>query len=178
MLVGRDNKNSKKAWLLSLLVVVPVLAVAAGWSVISAHRAEPLLVPAVSADKVLEYIRDGRKVIFIDARENAEYAETHIPGAINLSLRDLEELGPKARELLQDPDLVVAYCLKDFRGYEVARALQGIEVRDAVTLSEQGINGWKKRGLPVDGAGGADDQESKRKLLACASAPQSCKAPS
>jgi rhodanese-related sulfurtransferase len=170
------EKNAGKAWLLSLLCVVPVFAVAASWSVFHERRVSPLIVPTIDADAVLGYIRDGRKVIFIDARENAEYAEEHIPGAINLSLRELAALGPKARQLLQDPDLVIAYCLKDFRGYEVARALQDLEVRDAATLSEQGINGWKKRGLPVDSAGSADDRDSARKLLACAEVPNSCTA--
>ena len=171
----RLDKNDKKAWLLSLLCVIPVIAVAAGWSVFHERRSSPMIVPAVSAEPVLGYIRDGRKVIFIDARESAEYAEQHIPGAINLSLRELRELGPKAKQLLQDPDLVIAYCLKDFRGYEVARALQDLDVRDAATLSEQGINGWKKRGLPVDNAGSADDRDSTHKLLACAELPNSCK---
>ncbi len=173
----RREKNSRKAWLLSLIAIVPILAVAAGYTVMSARHSLPLIVPAVSADVVLTYIREGRKVIFIDSRESAEFAESHIPGAINVSLRDLQELGPRAKQLLQDPDLVVAYCLKDFRGYEVARALQNLDVRDAATLSEQGINGWKKLGLPVDGAGSADDMDAARKLQACAEAPQSCKAP-
>ena len=174
---ARRERNSRKAWLLSLMAVIPILAVAAGLSVMAERRSEPLIVPAVSADTVLSYIREGRKVIFIDSRESAEFAESHIPGAINVSLRDLQELGPRAKQLLQDPDLVVAYCLKDFRGYEVARALQNLEVRDAATLSEQGINGWKKRGLPIDGAGSSDDKDAARKLQACAESPQSCKAP-
>ena len=173
----RRERSSGRAWLLSLMGVVPILAVAAGYSVLSARQSVPLIVPAVSADTVLNYIREGRKVIFIDSRESAEFAESHIPGAINVSLRDLQELGPRAKQLLQDPDLVVAYCLKDFRGYEVARALQNLEVRDAATLSEQGINGWKKLGLPVDGAGSADDVDAARKLQACAESPQSCRAP-
>jgi rhodanese-related sulfurtransferase len=170
----RLEKSAGRAWLLSVLWVIPAIALTAGWSIFSERRDTPMIVPAVSADAVLGYIRDGRKVVFIDARESAEYAEEHIPGAVNLSLRELRELGPKAKELLQDPDLVIAYCLKDFRGYEVARALQALDVRSAATLSEQGINGWKKRGLPVDQAGPVDDRDSARKLVGCAEAPHSC----
>jgi rhodanese-related sulfurtransferase len=170
----RLDQRAGKGWLLSLFSVVPVIAVAAGWSIFHERRSSPMIVPAVSADTVLGYLRDGRKVIFIDARESAEYAEQHIPGAVNLSLRELQELGPKARQLLQDPDLVIAYCLKDFRGYEVARALQNLDVRATATLLEQGINGWKKRGLPVDNAGSADDRDSARQLMACAEASNSC----
>jgi rhodanese-related sulfurtransferase len=156
--------------------VIPVLALATAWSATVARHDSPMMVPAVSADTVLGYIRDGRKVIFIDARERAEFDESHIPGAINLSLRELEELGANGGGLLQNPDLVVAYCLKDFRGYEVARALQGLGVPAAATLTEQGINGWRKRGLPVDMAGSSDDQLSARALAACAERPNSCEA--
>jgi hypothetical protein len=83
-------------------------------------------------------------------------------------------MGHRSRELLGDPDLVVAYCLKDFRGFEVARALQGLGVPVASTLSEQGINGWKHRGLPVTSAGAAGDSEVERALAACVEFPSSC----
>lgn len=157
--------------------VLPIVVTAAVWSATSAWRTGPLIVPTVSADEVFRYLREGRKVVFIDARENAEYNESHIPGALNLSLRELEQMGPRGRELLGDPDLVVAYCLKDFRGFEVARALQGLGVSVASTLSEQGINGWKERGLPVTSASAAGDTQVERALAACVESPKLCGAP-
>jgi rhodanese-related sulfurtransferase len=151
-----------------------IVAAATAWSAVSARRTTPLIVPTVSAEEVFKYLREGRKVIFIDAREGAEYNESHIPGALNLSLRELEQMGPRGRELLGDPDLVVAYCLKDFRGFEVARALQGLGVTVASTLSEQGINGWKQRGLPVTQAGTTGDSEVERALAACVESAALC----
>jgi rhodanese-related sulfurtransferase len=45
---------------------------------------------------------------------------------------------------------LVAYCIKDFRGYEVARALRraGYSVR---VMDDPGLQGWKKAKLPTAG---------------------------
>ena len=156
---------------------ISIIAQATAWSAATAWRKSPLVVPTVSAEEVFQYLREGRKVVFIDARERAEFDESHIPGALNLSLRELQEMGGRARELLDDPDLVVAYCLKVFRGFEVARALQGLGVPVASTLSEQGINGWKKRGFPVTNAGKGGDTAVERALAACVESVQMCGVP-
>ena len=57
----------------------------------------------------------------IDVRSPGEFAEDHIPGAINLRIRDIN-----ADSIVQLPpsDLYVAYCVKDFRGFEMARKLR------------------------------------------------------
>ena len=150
-----------------------IVTAATAWAA-STARHSPLIIPTVSADEVFQHLREGRKVIFIDAREGEEYTESHIPGALNLSLRELEQMGSRGRELLGDPDLVVAYCLKDFRGFEVARALQGLGVTVASTLSEQGINGWKHRGLPVTQASNKGDSEVERAFSACVESAALC----
>ncbi|MGQ0621520.1 MAG: rhodanese-like domain-containing protein [Panacagrimonas sp.] len=128
------------------------------------------MVPTVSADEVLALVREGKKVVFVDAREPEEWKEEHIPGAINLTLRQLGDLDPKT---LGDPDLVIAYCLKDFRGFEVAKALQRSGVDSAGILSELGINGWKKRGLPTVTLGSGESTGMDR-LRVCASDSSKC----
>jgi rhodanese-related sulfurtransferase len=139
------------------------------------QRPDHVLVPSVSSDRVLELIRAGKTVVFIDAREREEYAEYHIPGAISLTLSELRALGPEdAARLLGQPDLIVSYCLRDFRGYEVARALQELGYPVSSTLAESGIKGWKERGLPTDSFGAADDVESRERLLLCAQRPEEC----
>lgn len=139
------------------------------------QRPEHVLVPSVGSDRVLELIRAGKKVVFIDAREREEYAEYHIPGAISLTLSELRALSPeRAAKLLGEPDLIVSYCLRDFRGYEVARALQELGYPVSSTLAESGVKGWKERGLPTDSFGSADDVESRERLLLCAQRPEAC----
>jgi len=95
----------------------------------------------------LRRVGDGENVVFVDTRERWEYDEGHIPGAINLRLRDVDE---HAAERFADADLVIAYCVKDFRGYEVAKALRGLDVPAAI-MTPHGMRGWIAAGLPVAG---------------------------
>lgn len=129
------------------------------------------LVPITSADEVLAMIRDGKKVVFVDARERREWQEERIPGAVNLTLREVSAMN---REMLGDPDLIVAYCLKDFRGVEVAKALARVGFNQAGILGELGLNGWKQKGLPTAVAGKRSDQEAAAALLACANDTERC----
>lgn len=106
----------------------------------------PVIVPVIASDQVVELIKAGKKVVFIDAREPEEWKEERIPGAINIALRDVASLD---RTTLGNPDLIIAYCLRDFRGFEVAKALQQSGVESASILQELGIRGWKGKGLPT-----------------------------
>ncbi len=99
----------------------------------------------VPAGELLERVREGL-VTVVDVRPPEEYAEGHLPGAVNIPLADLEkhldELVPK-RE-------IVAYC----RGPHCVLAFDAV-----VRLREKGINArrldgglpeWKLAGLPVE----------------------------
>jgi rhodanese-related sulfurtransferase len=154
--------------------VVAILAIAVG---VQAYRAGQAshegdgLVPVASTEEVLALIREGKKVVFVDAREEQEWQEEHIPGAIRISLRDIASLDAST---LGNPDLVIAYCLKDFRGFEVARALQDAGVKNSSILAELGINGWKKKGLPTVVANHRSEQVAAESLQACAEDPSQC----
>jgi rhodanese-related sulfurtransferase len=126
------------------------------------------LVPTV---QVLQWIGQGKRVVFVDARESVEFDEEHIPGAVNVSLRELERLDPKE---YGGADLIVAYCLKDFRGYEVAKALKRAGFPQSVIMKEYGIAGWKKQGLPTVVGGGPNEQAAQQRLATCARDPASC----
>lgn len=122
------------------------------------------LIPIASKDDVLALIRAGKRVVFVDSREAPEFEEEHIPGAINLPLRDINKLTP---DTIKDADLVVGYCLKDFRGYEVAKALAHVGVKNVVTLEKPGINGWKTYGLPTYKPGDTE-ADALARLKTCA----------
>jgi len=99
----------------------------------------------VPADQLLQRARDGL-VSVLDVRPPEEYAAGHLPGAINIPVKELEM---RLKEL--DPELeVVAYC----RGPHCVLAF------DAVSrLRKKGINArrldgglpeWKLEGFPVE----------------------------
>lgn len=128
------------------------------------------LVPIASKDEVLALVRAGKRVVFVDSREAPEFEEEHIPGAINIPLRDINQLTP---EMIKDADLVIGYCLKDFRGYEVAKALAHLGVKNVATLDKPGINGWKAYGLPTYKPGDTE-AEALARLKACADQGERC----
>lgn len=129
------------------------------------------LVPIVATDEVLEMIRQGKKVVFVDSRERQEWEEERIPGAINITLREVPTL---SAGMFDDPDLIIAYCVKDFRGVELAKALQNAGFRQASILEELGLSGWKRSGLPTAVAGRRNDREAMSALMVCVEDPTGC----
>jgi rhodanese-related sulfurtransferase len=118
----------------------------------------------VAPEDVAQMIRDGKKVVFVDVREPEEFAERHIPGARSIPVRataavDVAELA--------DADLVVPYCLKDFRGFEGAKTLQRLGVPNVGLLKGYGIKSWHKAHLPEAGTQvGTLDEEGLRMIEA------------
>jgi rhodanese-related sulfurtransferase len=106
----------------------------------------------------------GRKVVYVDVRESDEFAESHVPGALNIQIRDVT---PALREQLAGADYVVSYCVKDFRGYEMAKALAQVGVENSVIMRPYGIKGWIAMGLPVTGNKALGEAESQRKFDGC-----------
>jgi rhodanese-related sulfurtransferase len=123
------------------------------------------LVQEIPIKKILTMMQQGKQVVFVDAREVGEYKEYHIPNAVNMPLRQVNK---KSAQHFVTADLVVAYCLKDFRGFEVAKALkQRAGIKQAVIMNRYGINGWKEIGLPVVGSRGLLKKEANKKLKTC-----------
>lgn len=98
----------------------------------------------VDSKKLIERVRDG-SVIVLDVRPSEEFRAGHIPGAISIQLRDLEQ---RLSELPRDQE-VVAYC----RGPYCVLSIQAVEMLrsrgfNAVRL-EEGVQDWRFLGLPV-----------------------------
>ena len=97
-------------------------------------------------EHVLKMINANKRVVFVDTREDDEFDEHHIPGAVNLKLREVTAASSKQFE---HADLVISYCIKDFRGYEVALALSKVGVKNIGIMKPYGLKGWKDLDLPV-----------------------------
>ena len=103
----------------------------------------------VAISEICARIEAGRPPTFVDVREPEEFVEEHLPGAIHMPVREMNE---RARAELRAGELVVPYCLKDFRGFEGARRLSELGFEDVRVMQKVGINGWKAAGLPTAGA--------------------------
>ena len=99
---------------------------------------------AVSRGELLERSRAGT-VTILDVRPEDEFALGHLPGALNIPLRELEarlgELHPKQE--------IVAYCRGPYcvLSYEAVAKLRARGFR--VRRLEDGLPEWRAAGMPV-----------------------------
>lgn len=98
----------------------------------------------VPADVLLERVRDGL-VTVLDVRPPEEYAQGHIPGALNIPLDRLES---RVAELSSERE-IVAYC----RGPWCVLSFEAVaRLRKAGIKAHRLVNGlpeWRRAGLPV-----------------------------
>src|SRR6266513_415742 len=104
---------------------------------------------AVSREALLEKSRAG-VVTVLDVRPADEFALGHLPGAVNIPLRELEA---RLAQLDRGQE-IVAYCRGPYcvLSYEAVAALRarGFKVRRL----EDGLPEWRAAGLPVVGGNG------------------------
>ncbi len=135
------------------------------------QKHQPDFVAQLDHQEILREISLGKKVVFIDTREDEEFDEVHLPGAQILRLRDVNAESVKS---FLDADLVVPYCVKDFRGFEVAKSMKQLGIKHVATLSPYGIKGWLQAGLPVVRAERSTEQQAMQALMQCAMEPSVC----
>lgn len=106
------------------------------------HRDE---MEAVPAREVLDRAKRGL-VLVLDVRPPEEFAAGHVPGAVNIPVKELESRLaslPKRKEIVaycRGP-----YCLMSFEAVEKLRS-RGLKARRL----EDGFPEWKAAGLPVE----------------------------
>jgi rhodanese-related sulfurtransferase len=111
----------------------------------SIETAEPLL---ITTAQVLQLKEDDLAII-IDARAKAEFLKSHIPGALNLSYKNLSQYKARLDSLPQDKWLV-CYC--DGPPCDQAERLAHeliLAGYDLVAVYFDGLDGWKKSGYEI-----------------------------
>ena len=101
----------------------------------------------ISTDEYREQFAAGEAEAyqFIDVREDEEYAEGHIPGAINIPL---SEFMARVDEIREDkPALLV--CNTGVRSSQAAMFLASMGYEEIYNLDE-GTKGWKEKGYAVE----------------------------
>lgn len=128
-------------------------------------------IPLISHRELLTLISKNKRVVFVDSRESPEFLEEQIPGAYNLPLRNVSA---KTAQQFSNNDIVIAYCLKDFRGFEVAKALKSMGVNNVYTMTAPGLNGWKNVNLPLNIPSKQAKGLALKQLQQCANALNLC----
>ena len=93
----------------------------------------------ISMDEAVKMMKDEKNYIILDARRPDEYAEGHIPGAINVPN---EEIGTAEIAGLSDKSqLILVYCRSGRRSKEASEKLVKLGYTNIVEFG--GILDWK-----------------------------------
>jgi molybdopterin/thiamine biosynthesis adenylyltransferase/rhodanese-related sulfurtransferase len=106
----------------------------------------------VDAVRARELIESGDPVI-VDVREQDEWDEGHIPGALHIPRGYLESRVESTAPDRSRP--LVVYCAAGNRSAFAAKSLEELGYEDVVSLAG-GFTDWKRNGFPVDLAVGLD----------------------
>jgi molybdopterin/thiamine biosynthesis adenylyltransferase/rhodanese-related sulfurtransferase len=112
----------------------------------------------VDAVRARELIEEGNPLI-LDVREQDEWDEGHIPGAVHIPRGFLES---RIETAATDPDRpIVVYCSAGNRSAFAAKTLEELGYDDVVSLAG-GFTDWKRNGFDVELTDGLDPQRRAR----------------
>ena len=90
-------------------------------SIIIAEKGEKAMYEQITAEEAKKIMDSGEEHIILDTREQDEFDEGHIPGAILIPYTEIEN---KAEEMLPDKDkLILVYCRSGRRSKIAAESL-------------------------------------------------------
>lgn len=100
----------------------------------------------ISQDELQALMKEESKPLLIDVRTEGEYADGHLPGAINIPHKELEQ---RLAELSKDKDnQIVLYCRSGTRAGIAKKILAKNGFTKLDHLSGDYI-AWNKKGLPL-----------------------------
>ncbi len=151
--------KSRLTLIMTLLILATVALAGCGGSSAPAAVAAAPAAPAAQAQAQLEAltlpvdinaaktneIRGRDDVVIVDVREDWEYAEGHVPGAV---LIPLGELSARLDEIPKDKT-VVAVCRSGNRSNQATSFLRG-QGFDNVHNMTGGMNDWQRAGYEVE----------------------------
>ena len=93
----------------------------------------------ISMDEAVKMMKDEKNYIILDVRRPDEYAEGHIPGAINVPNEDIDT--SDIAELPNKSQLILVYCRSGRRSKEAAAKLVKLGYTNRVEFG--GILDWQ-----------------------------------
>ena len=102
---------------------------------------------------------DSADPFVLDVREQDEWDEGHLPGAVHIPRGNLESRIERAEPDRSRP--IVVYCAAGNRSAFAAKTLEELGYEDVVSLAG-GFTDWKRNGFPVELAAGLDAPKRAR----------------
>jgi molybdopterin/thiamine biosynthesis adenylyltransferase/rhodanese-related sulfurtransferase len=112
----------------------------------------------VDATRGREVIDAGDPLV-LDVREQDEWDEGHLPGAVHIPRGNLESRIERAEPDRTRP--IVVYCAAGNRSAFAAKTLEELGYEDVVSLAG-GFTDWKRNGFPVELSAGLDAPKRAR----------------
>ncbi len=104
-------------------------------------------VPTMSADKLMTELTMPHPPLILDVRSAEEFAEGHLPGAVNMAYTDLE----KQLDQFDQSQEIVVYCVAGIRAAKALKILQSHRFSHLWHL-EGDYAGWVNSGRRIEGA--------------------------
>ncbi len=99
----------------------------------------------IAVADVERLLKEDGAAMLIDARSPEEYAEAHVPGAINVPIADLPDFA-RSGDTGKGP--LATMCGSTGRGEKAAAILEANGVEN-VRVMEGGLKAWREAGLPI-----------------------------
>jgi molybdopterin/thiamine biosynthesis adenylyltransferase/rhodanese-related sulfurtransferase len=115
-------------------------------------------VAEVDPSRARELLDSGDPLV-LDVREQDEWDEGHLPGAVHIPRGNLESRIERAEPDRSRP--IVVYCAAGNRSAFAAKTLEELGYEDVVSLAG-GFTDWKRNGFPVQLAAGLDASKRAR----------------
>jgi rhodanese-related sulfurtransferase len=91
------------------------------------------------------------KAFLLDSRDHLQYKKAHLPGALNLPVKDFSALYPALAPLIPANGWIVIYGEGRLRPTERELAYLFLEAREKrIKILEGGVRAWAKKGYPVE----------------------------
>jgi len=94
-----------------------------------------------------EQLFNKQQAIILDVREDSEWKEQHIPGAIHIPLGQLSERLTELKQYKDSP--IIAQCRSGRRSAQASDVLKSAGFSKVYNM-EGGLNAWDKAGLKTE----------------------------
>ncbi|MEW6114787.1 MAG: rhodanese-like domain-containing protein [Thermodesulfobacteriota bacterium] len=106
-------------------------------------------IPVIDEKEARQSLDDGN-TIFLDARDEDDFEDSHIKGALSMPSAQKEERYPLLEPVLPKEGVIIVYCtnLDCHMAEQVAAFLAQLGFEN-LRIMTSGIEGWTKAGYPV-----------------------------
>ena len=103
--------------------------------------------PQITQSELLGHIESDTLPVILDVRTPEEYKQSHVPGAINIPVQDLEN---RLEELtVPEGDFIAVYCERGVRADSAEDILYAAGF-DSIFHLQGDMSEWRKQGLPTE----------------------------